>query len=287
MISFRFHLVSISAVFLALALGIVLGATVVNQASVDVLNGRIKQVRSEAADARDDLSLWERFGNDSQNAVISGQLEGVRVFVVVPEGVDGGLLNDTRTILAAAGAIDAGTLTLDSSWSDDSDRTRNDVMTGLGIVGPIGTEALFTQAATRLATELAAGGGPTLPILAGLNLVKLDAGDPATAPGAEARVVVIDDGAPAGFLGPLVRQLGVAMPARVLVADDSATETFKDSLVWQLRDDPEDTKLSTVDHLNSVPGRVALVLALREFERGFVGDYGSAPGADRAVPTGG
>ena len=74
----------------------------------------------------------------------------------------------------------------------------------------------------------------------------------------------------------------IRAPSRALA---SATETFKDSLVWQLRDEPEDTKLSTVDHLNSVPGRVALVLALREFERGFVGDYGSAPGADRAIPT--
>ena len=38
MINFRFHIVSLIAVFLALALGIVMGATVVNRAIVDRLN---------------------------------------------------------------------------------------------------------------------------------------------------------------------------------------------------------------------------------------------------------
>lgn len=286
MISFRFHLVSISAVFLALALGIVLGATVVNQASVDVLNGRIKQVRSEAADARDDLGVWERFGGDAEAALVAGRLEGVRVFIIVPEGSDGGLVSDTRSALRLAGAIDAGSLTIDKGWTDDIDRVRTDVAAALGIVGPVSSTGVVAEAASRVATEFAVGGGPTLSLLTGLNLAQLDAGDPAAAPGPEARILIIDDGEPTGLLEPLARQLGMAMPARVLVADQSSDENFKDSLVARLRDKPESTRLSTLDHLDSVQGRVALVLVLRELTRGFVGDYGSASGADRAVPAG-
>ena len=48
MINFRFHLVSLVAVFLALTVGIVVGATIVNQAIVDGLNHRIDRVEKNA-----------------------------------------------------------------------------------------------------------------------------------------------------------------------------------------------------------------------------------------------
>ena len=44
MINFRFHLVSLTAVFLALGIGIAVGATVVDRATVDFLETRLKGV---------------------------------------------------------------------------------------------------------------------------------------------------------------------------------------------------------------------------------------------------
>ena len=51
MISLRFHIVSIIAVFLAIAIGIVVGATFVDRATVDLLQNRIDTVE-ENLDAR-------------------------------------------------------------------------------------------------------------------------------------------------------------------------------------------------------------------------------------------
>ena len=47
MISFRFHVVSITAVFLAIAIGVVVGSTYVDRAIVDNLQHRIETVSEQ------------------------------------------------------------------------------------------------------------------------------------------------------------------------------------------------------------------------------------------------
>jgi len=52
MISFRFHVVSITAVFLAIAIGVVVGTTYVDGAVVDGLRNRIDSVEGNLDDRR-------------------------------------------------------------------------------------------------------------------------------------------------------------------------------------------------------------------------------------------
>ena len=52
MINFRFHLVSLVAVFLALGLGILVGSTVVDQKIVDRLDSEINSVRKENSERK-------------------------------------------------------------------------------------------------------------------------------------------------------------------------------------------------------------------------------------------
>jgi hypothetical protein len=286
MISFRFHLMSLTAVFLALALGIVLGYTVINEATVTGLENRIKVVRGQKDDAERDLSVWTKFGADAESALVFGQLNGVRVLVVAQEGTDSGVLDGLDQALATAGSIDAGRIIVSNKWAESGATTRTAIAGALGIVGPISTEAVTATAAERLAGELAEGGGPTLGALIASNLVRLDAGDPATTPGPNARIVIVSASAPKGFTEPIARALGQKMPARVLVADAGKDEEFDQSLVALLRDDPGEARVSTVDHLQSARGRVATILALREFARDAVGNYGDRGfGADRAAPA--
>ena len=47
MINFRFHVVSLIAIFLALALGVVIGAGVIDRGVVDTLNNRLDSVESQ------------------------------------------------------------------------------------------------------------------------------------------------------------------------------------------------------------------------------------------------
>jgi len=52
MINFRFHLVSLIAVFLALGLGILVGPSVVDQVIVDRLQREISSIRHESSRRR-------------------------------------------------------------------------------------------------------------------------------------------------------------------------------------------------------------------------------------------
>ena len=52
MIDFRYHLVSLISVFLALAVGIVLGAGPLKEAIGDTLTGEVDKLRARAADLR-------------------------------------------------------------------------------------------------------------------------------------------------------------------------------------------------------------------------------------------
>ena len=52
MINFRFHVVSLVGVFLALALGVVIGSTVIDRAIVDRLSSQIDSIRKRADEQR-------------------------------------------------------------------------------------------------------------------------------------------------------------------------------------------------------------------------------------------
>ena len=63
MINFRFHIVSLVAVFLALALGIVIGSTVIDRAIVDNLNDRLDTIKRESSETdkrNDELELFNQ-----------------------------------------------------------------------------------------------------------------------------------------------------------------------------------------------------------------------------------
>src|SRR5438132_14066525 len=97
MINFRYPLVSLIAVFLALAIGIALGATVIDRAIVDGLRSRIHTV-DEKADATSKANQLLRGENDRQDtfitgitlAAVQGRLTGHPVLVFAERGVDSG-----------------------------------------------------------------------------------------------------------------------------------------------------------------------------------------------------
>src|SRR5215467_10806002 len=111
MINFRFHLVSLIAVFLALGLGILVGSTVVDQVIVDRLDREIKSVRhdSDAASAensqlKDQISKYEDFLKKSAPYAVEQRLQDVPVAVIVDKGVDPAAAKDTLQMLKYAGA---------------------------------------------------------------------------------------------------------------------------------------------------------------------------------------
>src|ERR687893_1776051 len=109
MISFRFHIVSLTAVFLALAIGIAVGASVVDRATVDTIEDQLRGVqrRAEATNRENDelrsrLGQWDRFGEQGGEELVRGRLQNVPVLLVTVQGIDRKPIEDIRSALVAA-----------------------------------------------------------------------------------------------------------------------------------------------------------------------------------------
>ena len=86
MINFRFHLVSLVSVFLALAIGLATGASIVNQGLVRAqksqlsrLETRLRERGQQVDDARASADRWQRFAVDSESRAVQGRLRATPV----------------------------------------------------------------------------------------------------------------------------------------------------------------------------------------------------------------
>lgn len=169
MINFRFHLVSLTAVFLALALGILLGASVVNGGLVDGLQGQLSSVKADVGrvdqqnqSLRRDLDAWEDFATKAAPGILGGRLQGVPVLLLGVRGIDSDRVEELRSDLVSADARLQGTLWLPSRMRLD----RQEDVRALAEAFDLGTtdaEVVRRAVFDRLARELVAGGSASSP----------------------------------------------------------------------------------------------------------------------------
>jgi copper transport outer membrane protein MctB len=139
-VNFRFHLVSLVAVFLALGIGIIVGSTVIDQATVQGLERNVESLKGQRDSARDDraraedaLANWRKFDSELPAELLAGRLTDVPVLVVVVEGVDTALTGRLHDWLATAKADDLGTITLTGKLALTTDEDRNAMATILDV----------------------------------------------------------------------------------------------------------------------------------------------------------
>ncbi len=134
MIDFRYHLVSIVAVFLALAVGIVLGSTEFQPNALSILQSTSNSVKSQlsAASAQRDAYAAQASGADaflqSSEAVLLGQghlLEGQKVVLVTEPGAPPAIIDGVKRAAAAAGATVTGQVALTPAFNDLSGATQS------------------------------------------------------------------------------------------------------------------------------------------------------------------
>lgn len=163
MISFRFHIVSLTAVLLALGIGLVLGTTFLDDATVNTLKNQLADLERSLDDAgeqnarleqqlenyeRESTALEEQMGD----RLFANQLADVPVLVVATRGVDEDQVGNAARALRQADANLLGTwwltdrLTLDDEdevndlgralqlSTDDTDRLRDNLANQLGDV---------------------------------------------------------------------------------------------------------------------------------------------------------
>src|SRR5437868_9651148 len=86
MVSFRFFLVSIIAVFLALAVGITMGATVIDKATVDLLRSQIRATNARADGTKrqnDDLGNQLRRATEFESSAAAVFVNGTHIGVPI------------------------------------------------------------------------------------------------------------------------------------------------------------------------------------------------------------
>lgn len=314
MVDFRYHLVTIISVFLALAVGIVVGALALSGPVLDGLRGsnaslisEKRALESDVQQLRDDVDTGDDFARALSDDLVGGALQDQGVLLVTAPDASGQVVDHLETMLTEAGAGLTGRLALQPELLDPAQGQLVDDLVAGVVQGNV--EVLDDTPVARAAAQLAAalavrpGDAPVdraaaqevvsafeeagLVELTG-NGEELDAATLVVLVAAPASAEPLDqDDAAASALDGLLAVAGAfdAASGGALVA--GPPEALLDGgLVRQLRADSElDNRVSSVDNADRAVGQVAVVLALREQLAGEVGGYGGGQGASAPVPT--
>jgi hypothetical protein len=314
-INFRFHLVSLVAVFLALALGVVMGSTVIDRAIVDRLSSQIDSVkkradaeRAENRTLRDQMKGLETFIAQSQPQVTGRRLNQVPVTVVAVRGVPAEDVKAAYDVLRSAGALVSGVLWIEDGFSAADPGARTKLVQAIGDSG-LATDDLRQVALEALGHRLAAGprvttvstpadsGLDTLVALNEAGLVSFDtmgggAVDLESWPSSGSRTLVIDGSQahpPPGTMTIPILRAAAAAGGRLALAEvfrPTATIKARGAVVRGVRDDAALSRIvSTIDDLDETRGQVALTLAVQELGTDRAGHYGEGPGATSQLPA--
>ncbi|MEU7716292.1 copper transporter [Micromonospora chalcea] len=310
MINFRYHVVSLTAVFLALAIGLVVGTAALNGPVADSLRENVNGLRKDNSLMRQtvnsmqkQLETEEDFAAEMAQLVLPGKLTGRRVLVLtLPSGRD--QAEGVTKMLQTAGADVTGRIDVQDKFVNPDS---NNNLLELAV-----TAARPNSAPTANLPGNGHGVETSSALLANV-LVDRPAGSPAVS---EAdRRTVLEHYATAGYLTP-ADKISTAAEAVVMVTGqpyvdkDSAkkdesvvkiAEQFDQAgalvvagmgstggnLVSVVRGDPVLAQtISTVDNANTVQGQLVTSLALaQQLTEKKTGQYGVGDNAAARVPT--
>jgi hypothetical protein len=307
LVDFRYHLVSIVAVFLALALGVVVGTTQLNGAVLDDLNGRVNGLTSDKRGLESTISdLHGQTGSDTKliqalgPAAVAGQLTDRRIVLVSAPNAPSGLRDGVVPLLESAGATIATDVRLGPDLVDPAKgKVIEDALAKVASDGTARSGSPLEQAARLLASSLVAkdddvpASEARSAVLKGLESADLvDVDGAIEAPGS---LVVMLTGEPVkstdqqGLRARLQALLTLASVfddagvGVVFVGPESSAE--QDGALQALRQDNDlASRVSSVDRADSPQGRIATVFALREQADGGSGQYGIGPDNDGPLP---
>jgi hypothetical protein len=124
-IDFRYHLVSLISVFLALAVGIVLGAGPLKEAIGDTLTGEVDQLRASASHLRTELDQTNAELDQSEEAfavvapdLLADTLEGRRIAIIEIGDAGDAVVQDVADRILETGATVNATVHVTGEWTD-------------------------------------------------------------------------------------------------------------------------------------------------------------------------
>lgn len=305
MISFRYHIVSMVAVLLALAAGVALGGGPLSEIGrggdesakkVEQRNVELTQQLNQAGVA--DV-FQDEFAEQTSSRVVRGTLGRPVVLVTMP-GADDDQVKSLSDLVARAGGKVAATYAVQSRLVDPNEKSLVDKLgiqviqdvedTGVRPSAPaydrMGRLIGFAVATTNDRGE--AAGPAAKDILSSLRgaeiLTRTGGGDQR---GSLVLVVLGDEPSDPAIVDNVYSGLLVGLAtAADGVAVLGSTGSAENGLLKALRDDVSfSANVSSADSGQTMAGQVAVILALGADARGKVGQYGAA-GIDGVVPRG-
>jgi hypothetical protein len=314
-IDFRYHLVSIVAVFLALAIGIVLGSTELQGPVYNVLNHATSQlhdqlstVTSERDAALQEATADKAFIQAVEPDYLHGKLAGQRLVIITEPGAQAAVVSDIVTAAQYAGATVTGQINLQpkffdgtSTTADQLTQTNTDLATQDGVALDSSASSPQQAAAEVLANEIlikastsagiqqagttqSAAAQTALGSYAGSSFLSIS-GQPATP--ATLAVIVTPQNVPADGsadayaqdLGPFAQALAKVHNTPTAVAG-SATGSGPGSPIAVLRNTDAANQVSSVDDADTPRGQMTVMETLSiMLNGGQPGSYGIDNGA--------
>ena len=174
MIDFRYHLVSIVAVFLALGLGLLVGATALQPTALGGLirlsQQERKQIDSALATNRQlsrQIAANDQFAQSVAPQLLDQLLAGERVVVVEAPGASGQVISGVDQALAQAGAAVSGHVQLQNKFFDTSPSTEQQLSQLAQQFAPPGASlhgSPVAQASQVIAGAILTKDGPGQPV---------------------------------------------------------------------------------------------------------------------------
>ncbi len=310
MIDFRYHLVSLIAVFLAIALGIVIGTTQLNGPILDRLERQVDALEQDKRSLEDstrtlqsELDTSDEFETALAPALVEGALAGTGVLLVVAsQEVESDDVEEVSALITQAGGNVTGQISLTPAYTDpSSESSLLSYATGSGL--PAGITLPDVDDAGQLVGSLLAqvlmvppGGvapdtAATSSVLAGLPALEvLTTDSDSVSPANVALVLTAGEftGEQAAERNETLVELLTALDAAgsgVVVAGDAASAR-ENGLIGAVRDDTgTSAAVSTVDNISSPAGRISTVLALRAETEGTSGAYGTGEDTQPVPPV--
>jgi hypothetical protein len=302
MIDFRYHLVSIVAVLLALSIGIVLGTGTLGgpllqnlENNVDELRADNQERREEVAALNEQLAAERGFTEAAEPFMVDGSLTGRDVVIVEFAGTDGAIASRLRGLIAAAGGNPTTTVEILNKFALEDDISRDELALAIGSVAGERPE-LLAEAAQVLGETMGSaaagnvsGSTALLEELQSAGFVDIEReGDPEGPLVPEGSSFMIVGGSPdeprydvSLFTLNLVLEL-TATEAAALAAEPS---TSMWGIVQIIRNDGDARdEVATADTVEQVSGRVPAILGLERAIEGNVDHYGTGPGAELILP---
>ena len=310
MISLRQHAISLAAVFLALAIGVVLGSGFLSDTLLSSLRDEKRDLHSQINGLNDQknalvekLSAANNFDSQLVGRIVHDALAGKTVVLFrTPDAKDDDIAAVSKIVAQAGGSV-TGTVSLTQEFVDANSAEKLRTVVNSSIL-PAGTQLSTklvdqgSQAGDLLGIALLINANPAVPavpevqetqratVLAALRDTGFITYQPTDHFGAaNAAIVITGAGLPpdAGNQGASVARFAAALAPRgsgTLLAGREGSATGTAAVAVTRADGGMASTISTVDNVDSEPGRITAILGLHDLiNGGHTGQYGTGHGA--------